>query len=110
LRAPGYLLKNMLPKSVLDWVNGFGSDMLFARMPWINPRRYPWRFAAALGLLVGVGLLLAQLVVEGPPPSLQTGAMVVGIFLSVELCAVLTGFAVLGGYLGLRPLTRTKRR
>jgi hypothetical protein len=71
-------------------------------LPWINPRLHPWRFALGLGILVGAGLVLAQMQ-EGLPPSLQIGMLVIGIFISAELAATLIGFAVLGGYLGLRP-------
>jgi hypothetical protein len=79
---------------------GFNSDRLFARLPWVNPRPHPWRFAWALGLVVGAGLVLAQLQ-EGLPPSLRTGLIVMGIFISAELVATLLGFAIFGGYLGL---------
>jgi hypothetical protein len=41
---------------------------------------------------------------EGLPPSLKIGLLVAGIFISAELAATLLGFAILGGYLGLRPI------
>ena len=40
---------------------------------------------------------------EGLPPSLKAGLLVAGIFISAELGATLLGFALFGGYLGLRP-------
>jgi len=40
---------------------------------------------------------------EGFPPSLMIGLVVAGIFISAEFAATLVGFAILGGYLGLRP-------
>jgi hypothetical protein len=86
----------------VEWAQRFSSDWLFARVPGLNPRLHPWRFAGALGLLVGAGLVLAQLQ-EGVPPNLRTGLLVAGVFLSAELIATLLGFAILGGYLGLRP-------
>jgi hypothetical protein len=49
-----------------------------------------------------MGLTLAQLQ-EGLPPSLKIGLLVAGIFISAEFVATLVGFAILGGYLGLRP-------
>jgi hypothetical protein len=89
------------PAGLVKWVNRWSSDQLFAGLPWLNPRTHPWRFAIALGLLVGVGLVLAQLQ-EGLPPNLATGLLVAGIFLVGELTATVVGFAVLGRYLGLR--------
>jgi hypothetical protein len=80
----------------------FNSDGLFLRVPWLNPRTHPWRFAGFLGLLVGVGSFLAQMC-EGLPPSLEIGLLLGEIFTSVELSATLVGFTILGGYLGLRP-------
>jgi hypothetical protein len=105
VRVPVVKAGARLPQGLVTWVAGFNSDRLFARLPWINPRLHPWRFAWALGLLVGAGLLLAQLQ-EGLPPSLRTGLIVIGIFISAELAAILIGFAIFGGYLGLRPPVR----
>jgi hypothetical protein len=102
VQAPVIRFKAFLPTRLVDWVAGFKSDQLFARIRWINPRLHPWRFALALGLFAGVFLLLAQFQ-EGLPPSLLIGLLVMGIFLSAELSAALLGFAILGGYLGLRP-------
>jgi hypothetical protein len=90
-----------LPQACVEWVKRFNSDWLFARVPWLNPRTHPWRFAGGLGLLVGMGLALAHLQ-EGLPPSLKIGLLAAGIFISAELAATLLGFAILGGYLGLR--------
>lgn len=45
---------------------------------------------------------------EGLPPSLGIGLLVAGIFISVELAATLVGFAIFGGYLGLRPAFKKK--
>jgi hypothetical protein len=91
------------PRLLGEWVMRFNSDRLFARLPWIDPRRHPWRFASTVGLLAGILLVLAQLQ-EGPPPSLAAGLLVAGIFLGGELCATLLGFAIFGGFLGLRPI------
>jgi nicotinamide riboside transporter PnuC len=76
--------------------------LLFARLPWLNPRLHPWRFTAAIGLLVGVLLVIAKMQ-EGLPPNIAIGLLVAGIFISVELGSTLMGFAIFGGYLGLRP-------
>jgi len=91
-----------LPPTFVEWVNRFNSDWLFTRVQWLNARTHPWRFACTLGLLVGMGLTLAQLQ-EGLAPSLKIGLLVAGIFISAELGATLLGFAILGGDLGLRP-------
>jgi len=40
---------------------------------------------------------------EGLPPSLQVGLLVTGIYISGEFAATLMGFALLCGFLGLRP-------
>ena len=104
VRIPATTLRAVLPRPVVAWINGFTGDRLFARAEWLSPRCHPWRFACVLGLVVGIGLVLAQLQ-EGLPPNLQTGLLVAGIFISVELAATLLGFAALGGYLGLRPLS-----
>lgn len=102
VRVPFVKAGAHLPRAVVAWVAGFNSDRLFARLPWIDPRPHPWRFACTLGLLVGAGLVLAQLQ-EGLPPSLEIGLIVMGIYVSGELAATLLGFAIFGGYLGLRP-------
>ncbi len=94
--------RRFLPAGFVRSVARFSSDWLFARIPWLNPRAHPWRFAAALGVLVGAGLVLVQLQ-EGLPPSLEAGLLVIGIFFLGELAATLLGFAIFGGYLGLRP-------
>jgi hypothetical protein len=102
VRVPVARSSAILPRRIVEWVKRFDSDRLFARVPWLNPRTHPWRFACVLGLLVGAGLVLAQLQ-EGLPPSLMIGLLVTGIFISAELAATLLGLTLLGGYLGLRP-------
>ena len=92
----------IFPPSMVAWVRRFNSDLLFSRLEWLDPRRYPWCFTGAVGLLVGVLLVLAQLQ-EGLPPSLGIGLLVMAIFIYVELVVTLLGFASFGGYLGLRP-------
>jgi hypothetical protein len=102
VRVPVARCSALLPRRIVEWVKRFDSDRLFARVAWLNPRTHPWRFACALGLLVGAGLVLAQLQ-EGLPPSLMIGLLVTGVFISAEFAATLLGYALLGGYLGLRP-------
>jgi len=102
LRVPVARGSALLPRGWAAWVTGWSSDRLFARARWLDPRAHPWRFACALGLLVGVALVLAQLQ-EGAPPSLGAGLLVASIYVGGELGATLLGFALLGGWLGLRP-------
>ena len=102
VRVPVTRLGVLLPPALVVWVQRANSDWLFARLPWVNPRTHPWRFVCALGLLVGVGLLLVQLQ-EGLPPSLMIGLLVAIIFIGGEFAGAMAGFALLGGYLGLRP-------
>jgi hypothetical protein len=102
VRVPVIIGRAFFPPAMVNWVKGMSSDRLFARVNLIDPRRHPWRFAFFIGLLIGVLLILGQLQ-EGLPPSLSIGLLVAGIFLSVELVATLAGFAIFGGYLGLRP-------
>jgi hypothetical protein len=108
VRVPVARSSLVLPRGIVEWVKRFNSDSFFARVAWLNPRTHPWRFACALGLLVGAGLALAQLQ-EELPPSLMIGLLVTGIFISAELAATLLGYALFGGYLGLRP-SLTKNR
>jgi hypothetical protein len=102
VRVPVIRANSVFPPATVEWVKQFNSDKLFARVPWLNPRLHPWRFTTTVGLLVGVLLVIAKLQ-EGLPPSLATGLLVMSIFISVELVATLVGFAIFGGYLGLRP-------
>jgi hypothetical protein len=102
VRVPVVKGEVIFPPPMVAWVKRFNNDLLFARVHWLNPRKHPWLFTGAVGLLVGVLLIVAQLQ-EGLPPSLATGLLVMGIFISVEFVAALVGFAIFGGYLGLRP-------
>ena len=105
--VPVVNMRARLPYNFVVWVQHFNSDRLFAGWPWLSPRTHPWRFTCAVGLLAGVSLVIVQLQ-EGPPPSLATGLLVVGIYISGEFVATLLGFTLFGGYLGLRPtFTRT---
>lgn len=107
VRVPATKLNSLLPRVFIEWLRRANSDWLFARVQWLNPRAHPWRFACALGLFVGVALTLAQWQ-EGLPPSL-IGLIVAGIFISAEFVATIVGFALLGGYLGLRPAFRKNK-
>ncbi len=102
VRVPLNRARRILPGRVVDGVGRLTSDSLFSRSPWIDPRRHPWRFACLCGFAAGLALVAAQLQ-EGLPPSLGIGLLVAGIYISGELLATVAGFAILGGYLGIRP-------
>jgi hypothetical protein len=87
---------------IIDFIDGFTSDRFFARLGWVDPRRHPWRFAVAFSLLAGLGLFAAHLR-EGLPPSLGIGLLLAVVFIGGESLAVLLGYVILGGFLGLRP-------
>lgn len=107
VRVPITRSNSVFPLSIVECVKRFNSDLLFAHIPWLNPRLHPWRFTGVVGLLVGMLLVIAQLQ-EGSPPSPVIGFLLLGIFISVELIAALLGFAIFGGYLGLRPALTKK--
>ncbi len=105
VRLPVIRAGAIFPPPVVEWVKRFNSDRLFAHFQWLDPRRHPRRFTAAVGLLIGLALWLAGFQ-EGLPPSLGIGLLLLGIDISVELVATMLGFAILGGYLGIRPSFR----
>ena len=107
VRVPVLRAGAFIPPPIIEWVKRFNSDRLFARLQWLSPSNHPWRFASAVGLLVGILLIIAQFQ-EGLPPSLAVGLLVMGIFISVEFVAIMVGFALFGVYLGLRPTFSSK--
>jgi hypothetical protein len=96
----------------LRWIDSQGNRLFEWLMswPWISPRSHPWRFCASVGLLIGIGLALAHRLEEGSSINLAVAAIVSVIFIGVELMAVLIGYLVLGGFLGLRPPLKFHRR
>jgi hypothetical protein len=74
-------------------------------MAWLDLRRHPWRFAFVVALAAGLALAAAHAVGEGGPPSLHElpVALLAGLLIvAIEGGAVLLGFLVLGGFLGIR--------
>ncbi len=108
VRVPVARLRAVLPERWVWLVLTFHAERLFARIASFDPRRHPWRFACAAGIAAGSCLCLAELQ-EGLPPSLPVGLLATSFFLAGETLAVLLGFALLGGYLGLRPPLRARR-
>ena len=103
VRVPMMKAGAIFPPAIVGWVSRFTSDRLFTRVGWLDPRKHPWRFTTAMGFLVGVMLVVLTQLQEGSPPSLAIGLLVAAIYISVELVAILAGFSLFGGYLGLRP-------
>jgi hypothetical protein len=108
VRVPVQKLRARLPERVVWLVMTFHAERLFARIAAFDPRRHPWRFAGATGIAAGACLCLAEMQ-EGLPPGVPVGLLATSIFLGGETLAVLLGFALLGGYLGLRPPLRARR-
>jgi len=109
VRIPVMKARAILPASFIQWVQNLTADQLLSRFPWTSPRSHPWRFACSLGALAGLGLSVAHLQ-EGLPPSLSIGLLISAIFIGLEFAATIAGFALLGGYLGLRPSWNHSRR
>lgn len=97
-----FAARSFLPPSLVEGIRRLNSRRIFSRIPWVAPNRHPWRFAFAAGLISGFALLAAQLA-EGLPSHWSTALLLAGVFLGGEVAGVLAGFAVLGGYLGVRP-------
>jgi hypothetical protein len=110
VRVP--VARSGLPRAAREAVARLDSDRVFAKLPWIDPRRHPWRFAWLLGLAAGFAVAAAQLLVEGPAPRPRIALLLALIFTAGELAGTLAGFAVFGARLGLRPATgrRVSRR
>ena len=64
---------------------------------WLEPRRHPWRAAATVSAAAGIALKLPDLLIGDV--DLPAAA--------IEAVAAFTGFALLGGLLGLRSRVRT---
>lgn len=74
-------------------------------MAWLDLRRHPWRFALVVALAAGLALATAHAVGESGLPSLHElpVALLAGLLIvAIEGAAVLLGFLVLGGFLGIR--------
>lgn len=67
---------------------------------WLNPRWHPIIPAVVLGLIMGAGLLVAQMLGEGGPAAGRF-LLIAAIFLGAECFGVLVGYALLARPLGL---------
>jgi hypothetical protein len=87
-------------------------DGLFGREPLraIDPQSHPVRFAALLSAGAAIAVTAAQIVGEGPAPTLRQTIAVIVVFLVVEATAVFVGFLSIGRWLGVAgPIGRTAR-
>ncbi len=103
-RAGGWIEKWLPPLGrLVGWIAALARRLeQWLNASWIGPRAHPWRFAITCALGAGVLLALAHLQ-EGLPPSLGVFVFVSLIFVSFETAAVIGGYALLGGWLGIRP-------
>jgi hypothetical protein len=69
---------------------------------WLNPRRHRWNAAILTGIVLGSGLVVGEMLGEGGAPH-QIGRLVLvfAVFVSLEMFAVLLGYALLARPLGL---------
>lgn len=72
----------------------------FAR--WVDLVRRPWRVAVLVAVAAGLALAGGHGVAEGLPSELWRGLLAGGVLASIEAALALSGFAVLGRFLGLR--------
>lgn len=76
-------------------------------LPFANPDLHPWQFAGVFAVIAGMllmaGILVAEVLVEGPPASPVIALLLMLIFFVGETLVIFVGFLLFGGYLGLRP-------
>lgn len=70
--------------------------------PAASARRHPWRFCALVALAAGGSLAAAHGIAEGPPRDAAAALASSGLLIAIEGGAVVTGYAALGRWLGLR--------
>lgn len=108
LQIAGTWLVRLLPwlSFVARWIGDLFRQIGLAAVSqsfWNMIRTHAWRFCFLVALVSGLGLSAAHGLLEGPPPELIKVFTVGLFFFVVETIAVVLGFLLLGGFLGLRP-------
>ncbi len=70
---------------------------------------HPWWTLITVAAGLGAAFVAAEMVQEGPPADAGTAVLVLTVFVTIEVVAVLAGFLLFGAYLGLRPPIRRPR-
>ena len=104
---------------VLPWlvpaVQGIGSlgqkTGLMAMMStfWHFIRKHPWGLCFLVALVVGAAMALGHYMTEGAAAIMSTTILVGLFFFGTEVIAIVLGFLLLGGFLGLRPPLKRRR-
>jgi hypothetical protein len=89
-----------------------GTAQVRAAASRLRPRVQAWRAVLALAIVAGVTAGLAHGVSEGAPSlaRLPMGLLAFMAIAAIEAAAVIVCFALLGGYLGIRPPLSARRR
>jgi hypothetical protein len=86
----------------LIWVEKMAAWPAVRRLAgWLNSRRHRWSLVVLLGISAGALLAAAEAAGEGPSSSSGVAALVFGVFVSMEVLAVVGGYLFLGKYLGI---------
>jgi hypothetical protein len=67
---------------------------------WVDLRQHPWRVCAAVALADALGSLQQRAMARSAASALE--------WMGLEVVAVVAGFGLLGGYLGIRPSIRAR--
>ncbi|HLO30516.1 MAG TPA: hypothetical protein VK249_15325, partial [Anaerolineales bacterium] len=70
-------------------------------LDWLNPRRHEWNFIIAIAIGMGGLLMLVEAINEGLSQNVSVILLVLGVFLGIEAAAILLGYYLLGGFLGI---------
>lgn len=76
----------------------------------LSLRAHPWRFCLLLACAAGAAMAAAHLLGEGPATGgLLVTLLVGGVIVAIEAVAIVTSFALLGSFLGIRGDYRSPR-